>query len=172
MKTQIWIPVIAVVLLAACGGSSEPEPTPERTKGTGSLVADMKTKEARAAGEAPPVARGTFVLSLTSKNAPTKEKYAVGQPCEGFGGFADVKAGMEVTLLADGKVVELARLSAGKVTKSVHYGTSAHFDCTFTFELPVPPDGEFFQVKMGRRGEQTFRRSELLVPGALTFTLK
>ena len=165
VNVRLLIPVILVAFTLACGGSS-PEPTP-----TPQGLGPAKTRLASTAVAAPKVANGTFVLSLESKNAPTKEKYAVGQPCEGFGGYSDVKAGMEVTLLADGKVVELARFSAGKVTKSAHYGTTADFDCTFTFSLPVPDEGEFFQVKVGRRGEQTYRREELLIPGALAFTL-
>lgn len=86
-----------------------------------------------------------------------------GSNCSGTGGYSDVGPGMEVLLTADGKTLDVARFGSGS-----RLNTRV---CRFNFSLVVPPGHEFYTVTVGRRGDRTYRANEILIDGALAYTL-
>ena len=142
---------LCALSLVACGGASEDEaptaiPEPEAVQILGTFL--LKQDALPNLG---PVGR-------SPTPAPT---------CRGRGGYNDIAEGMEVVLSANGTTLDVGRFSAGKV-KSV---TQFQEQCEFTFLLRVPEGHEFYNVKVGRRGERNYTFAEITSSGALSFTI-
>lgn len=76
-----------------------------------------------------------------------------GPPCETYGGYSDIAAGMEVKLRADGQILDVARLGPG--TFGAKPAKGAKMECRFDFSLQVPSGHRFYTVETGR-GSQTY----------------
>lgn len=163
MLRGITVLSVTALLLAACGGSSEPEPTP-----TPAATPTPTTRQVS----------GTFVLydvgsyrgaPIAARNPAWSEPVA-GKPCHGVGGYSDLRAGMQVQLTADGKTLDVATITDGTFGARISE-YSGLTPCTFSFTLDVPPGHEFYTVAMGRRGERTYSFDELTTPGTLAFEI-
>jgi hypothetical protein len=90
--------------------------------------------------------------------------------CSGYGGYADISPGANVTLFAaSGELLAATHLTAGSWTGG-RYGSGT---CTFRFtfsDIALPGDdpGDLFMVKLGneQRGSVPYTREQLLTTGA------
>jgi hypothetical protein len=90
---------------------------------------------------------GTFVLT---DDAVTHG----GGSCQGTGGYADIQAGLTVTVKdASGKIIATSRLVDDDAN-------SPAGKCSYTFAVQVP-DADFYAFEVGHRGELTYSRDEL-----------
>lgn len=150
MNSRVLAAVLSASLLIGCGGSDEPEPTPTPALANVHVVGTFLLKQE------PPANLGPRTISPTA--TPT---------CRGRGGYNDIVAGMEVVLSADGTTLSVGRFSAGKVVQLTQFQEQ----CEFSFEFDVPEGHDFYNVKLGRRGDRNYSFSEITSGGALEFTI-
>jgi hypothetical protein len=73
------------------------------------------------------------------------------------GGYDDIDRGAQVKIKnADGKVIGVTALGAGKRTEA----SSVNTDCLFRFSVKVP-DSDFYSVEISHRGELTYPEKKL-----------
>jgi hypothetical protein len=117
--------VVFALALLACGGASAPP----------------------SAAPTPRVLHGTFTLTGTVEKRVST--------CQGVGGYADIKEGLQVTIKdAAGTIVGTSALVFDKTP-------SPPQTCAYTFEVSGLPDATFYNVEAGRRGAVTFSRADL-----------
>jgi hypothetical protein len=80
-----------------------------------------------------------------------------GEPCRGRGGYGDVNSGTQVTV-RDGSGALLA-------TSSLRGGRADGGSCVFEFTLSDVPRADYYTFEVGRRGELSYSREDLLVEG-------
>lgn len=138
------VTILSLLTLGACGGESE-------------APGDTKADEITVTG---------VVMAPAATNRVAQ---VAGDPCKAKDGFDDVKAGMQITLLADdNSTLALASLGKGKRRDKSGAGGSGGA-CLFEFKFPgaaVPSD--FVSVDLGRRGEVKFSKDELNEPLSLS----
>jgi len=152
MKTFALLALLVGATLAGCGGGGGGDNTPTATP--------------------PPrvvTVRGTFLLRQEPlpNLGPRLVSPTPTTTCKGRGGYSEVGPGMEVLLTADGKTLSVGRFSTGTVTSLTQFQEQ----CEFTFELQVPEGYEFYNVKVGRRGDRTYSWAEITTVGSLSYTL-
>lgn len=78
------------------------------------------------------------------------------QRCVGDNGYDDISPGVQVTVTsADGKVIGVGRLQAGRIVPGV--------GCAFDFEVVgVPRGGTYYGVEIGRRGTLRYPEAEAM----------
>lgn len=79
-----------------------------------------------------------------------------GDPCEGQGGYDDLREGAQVTIRDENnEVLAVGALDEGKIL------TEGLYDCAFFFEVPeVPLESSFYSVEVASRGEQRYPADE------------
>lgn len=162
--------------VAAGGPTRDPNaptntPRPTNTPGPTNTPEPTNTPKPTATPEGR-LAGGFTLKQTVSVRASDAPKYAVGQTCGGTGGYSDIVNGMEVTLLEGGKIVGLGRLEQSEIILSTLSGVDTTYVCRFRFYLQMPATGEFFVVKVGRRGERTYTREELQQPLTLAYFIE
>lgn len=116
--------------------------------------------------------RGTFTLDSGDVN-DTRGGWSL---CSGEGGYADFKAGMNVTVRdGEGSIIgtgstrnlttaDLDDKTWGPTAELAESPKRRNTACTLVFEVPVK-DAEFYTVSAGKRGELSFSREELASGG-------
>jgi len=150
MHARALAALLSTSLILACGGSEEPKPTPTPELTTVHVVGTFLLKQSAPTNIGPP--------SVSPTATPT---------CKGRGGYNDIAAGMEVVLSADGSTLSVGRFSPGKVVSLTQFQEQ----CQFSFELDVPEGHDFYNVKVGRRGDRNYTFPEITSGGALEFTI-
>ena len=98
---------------------------------------------------------GTLQLTLTDFGSPSFRQS--GGSCEGAGGYADISAGVGVSLKdGEGNLLAASTLSPGK---------SSSLRCTFAFTLGNVPEVPFYSIEVGRRGELSYSLADLRAMG-------
>jgi hypothetical protein len=80
--------------------------------------------------------------------------FLAGDPCEGRGGFADLRAGAPVIVANEaGTVIATGEITAGALTDN--------YSCLFGFLVIGIPDAAFYSITIGSRPVLTYSRAEL-----------
>jgi hypothetical protein len=91
---------------------------------------------------------GTFDLYGDSNSV-----FVLGSACYGSGGYADIKAGMPVTVKDEsGKILGATTLGTG---------TGGTYDCKFTFSFTDVGDASVYSIEGGRRGAVSYTKAQM-----------
>lgn len=149
LRTLALIP-IAAVALAGCG-----TPAPAHS----SAVAGAEVKETPTPSSAGKI---TVLASLDLNQTGGKGK--VGDPCEGLGGYADIRRGAQVRISdSTGKIVYIGSLGQGTMQNTI---PSLGFPdvCQFWFMDSVPDTGDsIYGIEVANRGIVNFQTDNPVV---------
>lgn len=147
LRTLALIP-IAAMALAGCGTESGPStisvPTPTPTP--------------------TPSAAGKITVMATLDLNQTGGEAKIGDPCEGLGGYADIRRGAQVKISdSTGKIVYIGSLGQGTMQNTI---PSLPFPdvCQFWFMDSVPDTGDsIYGIEVANRGVVNFQTDNPVV---------
>lgn len=118
-------------------------------------------------------ASGSLSLSDPDGVYVATDAMAPGAPCQGSGGYDDLRPGAQVVVTDDaGKVLAVGRLDAGATDDSKAYTSPYYRHCVLPFTVSKVPAGEdFYGVQITHRGVVQKSEAEMRDPVALTFAI-
>lgn len=178
-------------ILAACGGGLSQADRTATVDARGAAAFDTRRAEGTATNTPNPPTwtpttvptatptpslkqvNGTLILEDTVLSYEAGAfKGAKGQDCNGTGGYSDIVAGAEVDLSLNGRLIDVGHLSGGIYTAvEPRADGSIYTECVFFFVLHVPYSADYFNVKLGHRGEFNYKYDEITSPLGLAYTL-
>jgi hypothetical protein len=110
---------------------------------------------------------GRFLLLGSAANDDFVEYERTSGPgvaCAGYGGYGDVKPGLQVTVEDEkGTIIGDGALSEG---------SSVADGCSFDFKVPDLPRANFYKIEVGRRGNVNYKYDAIKAAGwNVTLTL-
>lgn len=85
-----------------------------------------------------------------------------GGPCEGLGGYDDMRPGTQVVVKdGAGAVLATGRLGQGKAGSLGAGPTAIANWCEFSWSISNLPDSAFYEVEVSHRGGLTYSRAQL-----------
>lgn len=85
-------------------------------------------------------------------------------PCTGKGGYSDISPGLDIVIKSSsGDILAVGNLGQGSLHGDPRGDGSIRFypGCAFRFEVDNIPYSDFYEIAIGRRGSQTYSRTEL-----------
>ncbi len=138
---------VALLALAACGGTTRTPPETHHLKGTLTL-------------------HGTYGEDFLDLDDPDPSPGFVGRPddwdpeghyCVGHGGYTDVKAGLSASVKNEsGTVIGIGTFGAGTIGA---FDEQGNYTCVFHFVIRNVPKAAFYQIEAGDGHRGTLRYS-------------